>query len=148
MVGDWELARRLGRVPHPYTETDARFFLDVVVPSEWVWAIVLRTSGELAGMVGLTPESDPNVAELGYWLGRQHWGIGIATEAARTVVGYGFQTLGLQRITSGYFQDNPRSGRVLSKLGFVETGCAERPCCAVGSVVPSVELSLPADPKS
>jgi RimJ/RimL family protein N-acetyltransferase len=104
-------------VPHPYRETDAHFFLNTVVPNEWVWAITLRQSRELVGMVGLTPESDPDTAELGYYVARNHWGNGIATEAAQLVIHHGIHSLGLRRIRSGHFVDNPASGRVLSKLG-------------------------------
>ena len=51
VVGDWEVARRLARVPHPYNPSDARFFLDHVVPAEWVWAVTLRGSDKLLGTV-------------------------------------------------------------------------------------------------
>ncbi len=122
--------------------TDARLFLDTVVPNEWVWAITLRQSRELVGMVGLTPDADPDTAELGYYVARGHWGNGIATEAGGSVVHYGIHSLGLRRIRSGYFVDNPASGRVLSKLGFVETGRSERPCLAIGATLPSVEVHL------
>lgn len=143
IVGDWEVARRLARVPHPYGTTDAKFFLEKVVPSEWVWAITLLGSDALIGAIGLTPEEDADTAELGYWLSRNHWGQGIATEAARAVVSYGFDKLNLPYITSGYFEENPASGRVLEKLGFAATGFSRRPCLAVGTDVPSVEMCLP-----
>ncbi|MDD2877882.1 MAG: GNAT family N-acetyltransferase [Acidiphilium sp.] len=142
IVGDWEVARRLARVPHPYNLHDARFFLEQVVSSEWVWTITMQGSDELIGVVGLTPEEGANTAELGYWLSRAHWGRGIMTEAARAIVSYGFDRLGLIYITSGYFEDNSASGRVLEKLGFLETGRAARPCLAAGCDVPSVEMSL------
>jgi RimJ/RimL family protein N-acetyltransferase len=142
IVGDWEVVRRLARVPHPYREADAHFFLDTIVPNEWTWAITLRDSGELVGMVGLTPEVVPDTAELGYYVSRDHWGKGIATEAAGSVVHYGIQSLGLRRITSGHFVDNPASGRVLRKLGFVEIGRSERSCLAIGSTLPSIEVLL------
>ena len=145
VVGDWEVARRLARVPHPYGPADARFFLERIVPAEWVWAITLRGSDTLLGAIGLTPEEGADTAELGYWLSPAHWGQGIATEAARAVVSFGFESLGLPLLTSGYFEDNPASGQVLKKLAFVETGRVMRPCLAVGSHVPSIrmELSLP-----
>jgi RimJ/RimL family protein N-acetyltransferase len=142
IAGDWEIARRLARVPHPYGEKDALFFLENVVPSEWVWAITLRASPELVGMVGLSPDPSPDTAELGYYLGRGHWGLGIATEAAAAVVSFGMNVLDLRRITSGYFSDNPSSGRVLNKLGFVQTKHAERPCLATGVSAPSIEMHL------
>jgi [ribosomal protein S5]-alanine N-acetyltransferase len=142
IAGDWEVARRLARVPHPYGEKDAQFFLDIIVPNEWVWAIIWQRSGALVGMIGLAPQADRDAAELSYYLDRRHWGVGIATEAAKAVVDYAISLLGLRYLTSGYFVDNPLSGRVLSKLGFVEIGRAERPCLAAGSTVPSIETRL------
>jgi RimJ/RimL family protein N-acetyltransferase len=142
IAGDWDVARRLSRVPHPYAETDFRFFLDTIVPTEWTWAITFRASGELIGMTGLTPQPAHDVAELGYYVARPHWGIGIATEAARAVVEYGLRVAGLARLTSGHFLDNPASGRVLRKLGFVEVGRTERHCLASGSTAPSIEMRL------
>jgi len=140
IAGDWDVARRLGRVPHPYGEEDARFFLANVVPNEWVWAITLLETGELVGMAGLTP--GPETAELGYYVARQSWGRGIATEAASPIVAFGFDTLGLPWLKSGHFVDNPASGRVLRKLGFVEVARATRECRAVGSPLPSIEMRL------
>lgn len=147
-VGDREVALRLARIPHPYGAAHAAFFLEQVVPAEWVWAITLGHDDTLIGAVGLTPEEGSETAELGYWLSRTHWGQGIATEAARAVVAYGFDTLALPYITSGYFEDNPSSGRVLAKLGFVETGRVMRPCLAAGADVPSVEMRLSAPERS
>ncbi len=65
VVGNWEVARRLARVPHPYGPADARFFLDHVVPAEWVWAVTLRGADTLLGAIGLTPEEGADAAELG-----------------------------------------------------------------------------------
>jgi RimJ/RimL family protein N-acetyltransferase len=143
IVGDWEVASRLARVPHPYSPTDARFFLDQVVPAEWVWAVTLKGSNELVGTIGLTPEKSTDTAELGYWLSPRLWSQGITTEAARAVVSFGFETLGLPCLTSGYFENNRASGRVLEKLGFFETGRVMRPCLAAGGEVRSVRMQLP-----
>ena len=142
MAGDRDVARRLARIPHPYGRDDARFFLDAIVPREWTWAVAWRASGEVVGMAGLVPGPEPEVAELGYYVARRHWGRGIATEAAGAVVAHGFGVLGLRVINSGYFLDNPASGRVLGKLGFVESGRSERSCLAIDSTVASVEMRL------
>jgi RimJ/RimL family protein N-acetyltransferase len=142
IVGAWEVARRLARVPHPYDAADARFFLEHIVPAEWVWAITLQGCDTLIGTIGLTPQEGSDTAELGYWLSPVHWGQGIATEAGRAVISFGFETLGLPVITSGYFEDNRASGQVLRKLGFVDTGRTLRPCLAAGGEVPSVSMEL------
>jgi len=142
IVGDWEVASRLARVPHPYGIADAKFFLEQVVPREWVWAITIDGSDGLIGAIGLTPEKEADSAELGYWLSKSYWGQGVITEAATAVVIFGFYTLRLPLITSGYFEDNSVSGRVLKKLGFVEVGQAMRPCLAADKDMPSIELHL------
>ncbi len=140
ICGEWEVARWLARVPHPYGEGDARFFIDHVVPAEWVWAITLAGDDTLVGTVGLMPHPDRPSAELGYWLGPALWGQGIATEAGRAVVAFAFDTLGVDELTSGHAVGNVASGRVLAKLGFVETHRAMQPSLAAGGEVPSVRM--------
>ncbi len=57
-------------------------------------------------------------AEMGYWLARELHGKGLATEAARAVVQFGFDELGLHKITIGCLPDNAASRRVIEKVGF------------------------------
>jgi RimJ/RimL family protein N-acetyltransferase len=142
IVGDWEVARRLGRVPHPYRYADYRHFLEQVVLMEPTWAIVRRATNELAGAIGLSPRHDGGSAELGYYLGRAHWGQGLATEAGQAIVAFGIEDLDYPRLTSGYHLDNPASGRVLAKLGFKAVGFSSRPCLAEGRDKPSIEVAL------
>lgn len=130
-------------MPHPYGQADARFFLNTIVPSELTWVIVERSSREVVGAMGLPLHEHPvERAELGYYVTREHWGRGIATEAGSAILAYGIGLLGTDRITSGYFVDNPASGRVLEKLGFRPSGMSERACLAVGAPKPSVEMVL------
>jgi RimJ/RimL family protein N-acetyltransferase len=97
------------------------------VEREWdergygLFAVEVRESGRLAGWVGLAvpaflPEVLPAV-EIGWRLGREFWGAGIATEAARVVLRFGFDDRGLDRIISIRHVDNRASGRVMDKLG-------------------------------
>jgi len=85
---------------------------------------------------------------LGYWLSPSLWRRGITTEAATAVLSFGFDQLGLSRITSGHAEDNPASGKVLRKLGFVETGRAMSPCLATGVEMPTIRMALPAPHRS
>lgn len=142
ICGDWNVARRLARVPHPYEIEDARFFLDHVVPGEWVWALTLPEADVLFGTIGLLPNDRGDAAELGYWIAADAWGRGYATEAATTIIRFAFDTLGMSHLTSGYAVDNPASGRVLTKLGFRETGRKMQPCLAAGTDMPSVRMLL------
>ena len=79
---------------------------------------------------------------LGYYLAPTHWGFGLATEASRAILDYGFDVAGFASVTAGHFVKNPASGRVLGKLGFVETSRGERPCLATGLTMMSVEMHL------
>lgn len=143
IVGDWEVASRLARIPYPYTEEHARFFLDEVVPAELAWSIIDRATTQMVGIVGLAPYAqEAGTIELGYYLGRQHWGNGIATEASAVVAAYGAGLIGQRRLKAGYFEDNPGSGRVLQKLGFVRVGTFERHCLTTNEVKPSVEMAF------
>jgi len=52
-----------------------------------------------------------------------YWGQGYATEAAREMLRFGFEDLGLHRIFASHFKHNPASGRILNKLGMRHEGC-------------------------
>jgi RimJ/RimL family protein N-acetyltransferase len=86
-----------------------------------LYAVELRGTGELAGFVGLAvpaflPEIMPAV-EIGWRLGRAHWGRGLATEAARAVLHHAFTAQGQDRIVSIHQVGNVASERVMHKLG-------------------------------
>jgi RimJ/RimL family protein N-acetyltransferase len=141
IAGDWEVARRLARVPHPYTAADIRFFLSHVVANEPTWAILCRQTSRLLGIMSLAPAPDGRSAELGCYIARDHWGRGIATEAALAITRVGFESFGFFKLTSGYHADNPASGRVLAKFGFTIVGTSSRPCLAEGKHKSSVDVA-------
>ena len=86
------------------------------------WAVTLPESGELIGWNGLQYLPETEEVEVGYLLGKQHWGQGYATEGARVGLHYGFGQLQLDRIVGLVHPDNLASQRVLSKLGMTLTG--------------------------
>jgi ribosomal-protein-alanine N-acetyltransferase len=90
-------------------------------------SIILRRSGELIGGCGLDQiRFDHRNAHVGYWIARPHWGKGYASEAASMLIRAGFRELGLHRVHTGVFPDNPRSIRVLRRLGFRTEGRARQ----------------------
>jgi RimJ/RimL family protein N-acetyltransferase len=125
LIGTREVAANLARVPYPYTEQDARNFIASIkeTPEEARFAIVLSRDKRLVGGIGLRIDPTHPRAELGYWLGAPYWGQGYATEAARAVLQYGFQTLGVHRIWASVFQGNDVSANVLRKIGMQYEGC-------------------------
>jgi ribosomal-protein-alanine N-acetyltransferase len=124
LIGAREIAATTLRIPHPYTEQDARDFLSQIRDDdEFRFAVILREAGRLCGGVGLRPTPQHQHAELGYWIGVPYWGNGYATEAARELLRYGFENLGFHRIFASHFKDNTASGRILKKLGMRYEGC-------------------------
>ncbi len=71
---------------------------------------------KLKGHTDMTEKDDE--CELGYWLGKPFWGRGYIPEAARELLRYGFETLGMTTIWCGYYDGNNNSKRVQEKLGF------------------------------
>jgi RimJ/RimL family protein N-acetyltransferase len=142
IAGDSEVARQVRRVPHPYGPNDFRYFMDHVVRNTPTWAIVNRADSTVVGAIGLVLHADSRSAELGYYVSRAHWGQGFATEAARAVVRFAFDTIGCTKLTAGYFADNPASGRVLEKLGFEPVGRSLESCLAAGTVRPGIAMEL------
>lgn len=125
LIGAHEVAATTLRIPHPYTETDAKAFLAMMAENPHrIWlAITLRSDGRQIGGMGLTVDTQHQHAELGYWLGVPYWRQGYATEAAREALRHGFENLHLHRIFASHFKNNPASGRVLKKLGMRYEGC-------------------------
>ena len=56
-------------------------------------------------------------AELGYWIGEPFWGNGYCAEAARELIAFAFQNLGIQTITAEHLTHNSASGKVMQKVG-------------------------------
>jgi [ribosomal protein S5]-alanine N-acetyltransferase len=106
--------------PFPYTHADARNWLETVVglKPETTFAITLH-DGAIGG-IGFTIQNDVGhrSAEIGYWLGEEFWGRGIATEALVAVTEHAFSTYDLCRIFAHVFDWNPASARVLEKAGY------------------------------
>ena len=140
--GDWDVARMTARIPHPYALDDAIDWIEGRVEGPPELRFCIEVEGAAAGAIGLVDQGD-GVYELGYWIGRPFWGKGYATEAARAVVRFAFEALGAIRLTSGHMLENPASGRVLEKCGFVATGeVVEQDCLARGSREPIRRLAL------
>ena len=86
-------------------------------------AVTLQETGELLGNCGLRLEYPGALAgEIGYELAPQHWGNGLATEAARSMLALGFEELRLHRIWAECIAENVGSSRVMEKIGMQREG--------------------------
>lgn len=121
-ISDEGVVRNLAMAPWPYRLEDAKEFIQITQPKTTPNFMVMRrtqAAPELIGSCGLLERNGS--IEIGYWINRNHWGLGYATEAARAVLEIAL-ALGHNKIDAGYFADNPASGHVLHKLGFTQSG--------------------------
>ena len=82
-----------------------------------VWVVCDLIGGEVMGQCGLRSVEEAGETEVLYALARATWGRGLATEAARAALAFGFERTGLQRIVAYAVPDNVASRRVIEKLG-------------------------------
>ena len=113
------------RFPHPYTRADGEAFLAGHVVDFRHPVFAIEIDGEACGGIGVRPHAGErgHAAELGYWLGRVHWGQGHMTRVVAAYLGWAVPALALRRIEANVLDTNPASARVLVKNGFVEEGC-------------------------
>lgn len=114
-----------GRIPYPNPPLGAELYILTCRAAEAnrgdrVRAIIRKADGAGIGMIGLHPRKD-GAFEFGYWLGEPYWGQGYASEAANLLLDAA-DAGGIAPIVAGHYADNPASGRVLEKCGFVYTG--------------------------
>lgn len=128
LAGRREIADTTISIPHPYSEQQALQWIagnaELYARGKVVvFGIQLKSEGDLVGGIGLREiEPEHSQAELGFWIAVGCWGKGYATEAARAVVAFGFEELGLNRIYAHHMVRNPASGRVLAKTGMKPEG--------------------------
>lgn len=124
LFADWEVVRWLSMPPWPYALADAEDFIRehsdrhvfaITRDDTLIGGIDVRMNDAGRSQRGRGPN-------LGYWLGRPHWGRGYMTEAARGFLAYVFDAQPGDEIYSGAFADNAPSLRVQEKLGFVRDG--------------------------
>ena len=134
LLNDREIASNTQRIDYPYPEGDGAKWIATHAPCRavgegYVFAICRSdqesdqgAADSLIGAIGLEVSKADHNAELGYWLGREYWNQGYCTEAAISVIEFGFESLGLRRIASHHLARNPASGRVMIKAGMTREG--------------------------
>ena len=110
------------RLPNPYTEADADWWLGMVVENEGkegVWRAIV-VDGLIVGSISVERLANVqrNAGSIGYMVLTPFWSQGIGTEAVRQICGIAFQELALERIIGEVFPENLASARVLEKNGF------------------------------
>ncbi len=123
-----DVGPRAGWAPHKSVEESLEIIRTVFRDATNTWAIALKETDTAIGAMGYGPscECDLPAREgeplVGYWVAKPFWNQGICTEALRLMLDHIRKTTDIKSLISGHFVDNPASGRVMEKCGFVPTG--------------------------
>jgi RimJ/RimL family protein N-acetyltransferase len=126
-ASDPDVGPRAGWPPHLSVEESLEV-IRTVFHNDTTWAIELEESGEAIGAMGYLPCEGTNLPSregeqlVGYWVGKPYWNQGICTEALLLMIDHIRQTTEIKSLISSHFFDNPASGRVMEKCGFIPTG--------------------------
>lgn len=124
-----------GWAPHPSVEYSLNIIHTVFSAPE-TYAVVLRETGEPVGSIGVMSgeEMQPDEGEIGYWIGKPYWGMGLIPEAVRCMLERCFGCLGLSAVWCVYYDGNVNSRRVMDKCGFRFHHTEEGKACPLGDV--------------
>jgi ribosomal-protein-alanine N-acetyltransferase len=126
LAGNAAIADTTLNIPHPYEDGMAETWIGTH-KDQWksgkgvVFAVTLRESRELIGAIGIVRKLHDR-GEMGYWIGQHYWNQGYATEASRSIIGFGFDELEFNKISASHLVQNPASGRVMEKIGMQYEG--------------------------
>ena len=126
---DYDVIKTTLGLPWPYEKEMAQGWIENQKERQskglsFEFAICLKDEpNKVIGCVSLLGiNQNAKRAELGYWVCKPLWKQGIATEAAKGMLKWGFKTLGLHSVIARYFDINPASGRVMAKCGMTYVG--------------------------
>ena len=152
LVNDWEVVRMLSQLPFPYPRDLADKWIASTLEqlergSGYHLAITGQEDGKemLIGCIGLRLDLAPRVGNLGYWIGRRFWRVGVASEAAARLARWALANLDVDRLEAHVAVDNPASAAVLRRAGFREVGTGEEPFLARGGMHPVIRFAATRD---
>lgn len=123
-ASDPDIGPIAGWPPHTSVENSLEIIRTVFSAPE-TYAIVKKDTGEPVGCCGImfadglhSAAMKPGEAEIGYWIGKPHWGQGLIPEAVRALLARCFNELALDAVWCGYYEGNDKSRRVCEKCGF------------------------------
>ena len=126
MVNDIEnVARFIGRRRTPYTVEEERAFIQSKIDEKaTMYSMIESNSGDFIGNIEFMDVKD-GTAELGIAITASKQNLGYGVEAIRTMLEYGFHTLGLNKVFLKVYPENKRAIHVYEKCGFVKYNCTE-----------------------
>jgi ribosomal-protein-alanine N-acetyltransferase len=110
-----------GTLTYEETREELEWFLNghPEHPELGLWATIHKPDGRFIGRCGLLPWTIDGQyeVEVAYLLAKEYWGLGLGTEAARAILNYGFERLGLPRLVCLIYPENVASRKVAARIG-------------------------------
>lgn len=127
LAGEYDVAKTTLSIPHPYPKGSAKDFINSALNAEESGKLVIFTITEkvterLVGIININLSKAHERGELAYWVGKPYWGVGYGTEAAKSLLSFGFENLKLNKIFAKSFTNNPGSWRIMEKIGLKYEG--------------------------
>lgn len=144
VVADPRVYRMLARVPPGQTKAQTLAWImthDRGRAEDLDHVYAITNDGVLLGVTGAHRASTDLPFEIGYWLAPEAWGQGFITEASAGLIRWLESRKGARALVSGHFADNPASGRVLAKLGFLPSGRDKMLCLGRGEIADHILMA-------
>jgi ribosomal-protein-alanine N-acetyltransferase len=125
-VGEYDVAKMLSKIPHPYNKKDAVDYLKKAVKrskqkieNDYTFFIELKSEKKIIGAIGIHDiDSFSGVGRTGSWINKKYWRNGFMTEAKIAVNDFAFNKLKLRRLDSDVYADNEASNATQRKMGY------------------------------
>ncbi len=141
-----EISKNLSRVPYPYPHGAAQEWLDRQGKGLAGINLAVTRNNKIIGLIGIKSSTERSIEDfvpsIGYWLDSPFWGKGYMKEAMARLLAWYMPLEPTERIRAAVFNDNPRSLKVLSKLGFSEIGQSQGYSEARGTEIAQINLEL------
>ena len=113
LLNDKEVSKWTERIPFPYLEKHADWWINNKPVNEHVYAIIKRDEGYLIGGTNISIKG-----EIGCWIGRSYWNQGFATETIERITKFGFEELQVGKVWAATRKENETVFRLMEKTGF------------------------------
>ncbi|MBO55225.1 MAG: hypothetical protein CL886_06130, partial [Dehalococcoidia bacterium] len=113
LLNDKEVSKWTERIPFPYLEKHADWWINNRPVNEYIYAIIKKDVDCLIGGTNITTKG-----EIGCWIGRRYWNQGFATETIERMKKYGFEELQLGKVWAATHKENKTVFRLMEKTGF------------------------------
>lgn len=125
-VGEYDVAKMLLKVPHPYKKKDAGIFIKGLlkrwkdkIKSDYTFFIELKSEKKVIGAIGIHRINNfSKTGTTGSWINKKYWRNGFMTEAKIAVNDFAFNKLKLRKLNSDVFTENKASNATQKKMGY------------------------------